>query len=105
MNAIKKTLAGSDASGQLFLLDTIEHEEQLWLVPMWTVFHDEKLKKPNRIIRLDGLPYQKVKFGQADFLLRIPIPKELLDRRKPDKIAKPFVVKEAPDISVPILNE
>ena len=100
---VQRTMVG-DTTGQSFQpIDTISHDGALWLVPLWIDFPDEGVKRPLRIIRLTGLPFQVMPLGwKAAFLLNTPIPAELLRRPAPARIPQRFVVVEAPDISVPI---
>jgi hypothetical protein len=102
---IYRTMLGLDNGGGLFLMDTIEHEGALWLVPDWIVFHDEKVQKPRRIIRLDGLKYQKTKFGKADYVLNDPLPSILIDPAHRNQQLPGYVVKEAPDIQAPVPSD
>ena len=56
-----KTYVTSD-DGYTYLIDTIEHEGYLWLVPAWLDAPYQQMRKPARIIRLDKhkLHYRKL---------------------------------------------
>lgn len=99
---ILKTRAGTDGSGAIIFVDTIEYEGAFWLVPHWTVFQDEKVRRPTRIIRLTGLAHQKDTVGLADFLLTVQLPTSLLGSLPPNSTDKRFVVIEAPDLEFDI---
>ncbi len=45
------TMGGGQCAG-------IEHEGKKWLVPQWIDIPSEKVSTPERIICLEGLPYQ-----------------------------------------------
>ena len=51
----EKAIVQSEDDGQLFELDIIEHEDQLWLVPHWYDVPALGVTKPARIIRLKSL--------------------------------------------------
>lgn len=98
---IFKTAVGSD-DGTVYTCDTIEHEGQLWLVPIWTEPPAPEKTKPARIILLDSLPHQTLDkmFGPHHIVLNVPIPKAVLDGRTPPEQAHGFVVKDWPDITI-----
>ena len=92
-----KVLVGTDV-GTIDKVDAIEHDGALWLVPMWLENPVEGLRKPMRMIRLDG-PLQDAKgFGDADYILSSGhIPKSVLESKTAEQ-AVGFVVLDLPDI-------
>ena len=102
--AIYKTVVAISGSpqheGQLLMMDTIEHEGQMWLVPSWLVPQAGGLSKPERLICLDSLPHQKASMGGSDFVLNNPIPIDILEGRAPRESGFSYLVLECPDIEV-----
>jgi hypothetical protein len=100
-----KTYVTSD-DGYTYLIDTIEHEGYLWLVPAWLDAPYQQMRKPARIIRLDKHKLQNLgvepQTQQHLYRLADPLPKAVLDRgavhqSKPDT---PLVVVEAPELMI-----
>jgi hypothetical protein len=61
------------------------------------------LKRPERIVLLDTIPHQNVMgspFG--DFVVNVPISKDVLDGRATTSPNMPYVVIEAPDVQIRI---
>lgn len=88
------TLIDLDALGQRMVVDTIEHEGKLWLVPEWSSTLDGKSTKPTRIICLEGLPLQANTGDrtQAEFDLQCPMTKAILNGQAPPPPALSFVI-------------
>lgn len=93
--SVKITVVGSD-NGQVFRVDTIEHEGSLWLVPKWVEVLDPAGQEPARAIRLTGLPYQTAQIAGVDFYLQTPIPRGVLNGETPPEQAIGFVVVDRP---------
>jgi hypothetical protein len=89
--------------GQLWLVDTIEHEGHLWLVPEWLEAPSEGWKTPRRIICLSLIRHQQTpKHPRFQYMTTDPIPIAVFDGHAQPEEAVGFVVVEAPNIRVPI---
>lgn len=95
------TLSGT-GKGIIYKADTIEYEGKMWLVPTWLETPSVGWKTPERIVCLDELPYQKASFGDADFILTNPIPKDVLFGQITDQSIFKSVVIIRPDIRIAI---
>lgn len=94
---IFKTMLGS--GGQMLIVDTIEHESELWLVPQWLGAPGQKWQMPRHIVRLTGRQYQTFSPDSqypADYLLNEPIPKSVLDGQESDG----WIVVTGPDLQI-----
>jgi hypothetical protein len=88
--------------GETYLVDTIEHEDALWLVPKWFATKYPSMRQPMRIVRLpkDGLldlgepPGTPLRLRKLDGLM----PKAVLDGAS--KEGWPLDVVEAPELWV-----
>ncbi len=88
-------------SGKIFEIDTIEYDGKMWLVPYWLEAPSEGWKTPARIILLDSLDHQAAPAGfEADFLLKLPMPKDVFEGRIPKKSEGEFVVIERPNVKI-----
>jgi hypothetical protein len=90
-------------TGEMKLIDTIEHEGSLWLVPYWLDTPYPKMRKPARMIRLpkEGLRDLGRRFLGSDIRahkLDDPIPKAVVDGTS--QSAWPHGVLEAPDLMI-----
>jgi hypothetical protein len=102
---ILKALVGADDGG-IYVVDAIEYEDGLWLVPQWLDVPAQRATKPARLIRLDVLQHQKIASGQpADIVLNGGIPKVLLDCSTPLRSTLGFEVLELPEISFPAADK
>ncbi|MGE0563898.1 MAG: hypothetical protein AB7O50_05225 [Pseudolabrys sp.] len=89
--------------GNMYLIDTIEHEDGLWLVPKWNETPYPSMQKPARMIQL---PKERVRDLGHDFLgsgiharkLDDPMPKAVLDGTSREDW--PLDVQEAPDLLI-----
>jgi hypothetical protein len=88
---------------QPYIIEMIEHEGVFWLVTDWIDMPLEGVTKPKRIIRVEtdnliklGPPYE------ADYALKTAIPKAILDCEPVPSGAHGFVVRDLPDISLPL---
>lgn len=93
---MKLTLVGSDG-GKVFLIDTIEHEGALWLVPEWVEVIDPPGQEPKRAIRLTGLDYEPSANPDADFALKTTVSIGILDGTTRPEEADGFLVVDRPD--------
>lgn len=93
---IFKTMVPTD-SGTIEKVDTIEHENKMWLVPNWLDQPGLKLTRPNRLILLDSLPHEKAQIAGCQYVLNTPLPKELFEMSPLTEKAKGFVVVDLPD--------
>ena len=82
------------------ICDTLEIDGVLWLVPEWTEPTSGRWSKPERIIRLSGLRYQRARDTVPyDYVLSDPMPTDVFTgRRGPDAAAPHYVVKIRPDL-------
>lgn len=80
--------------------DTLEIDGVLWLAPEWTEPTSGRWSRPERIIRLWGLRYQRAPDKSPyDFVLSDPIPVDVFTgRRGPEDAAPHYVVKVRPDL-------
>mgnify|MGYP006951119562 CR=1 FL=1 len=62
----------------IFLIDVLQTEADLWLVPQWFDSEDGKYQTPARAIRLDFIAHQKSGIGGADITVNSTIPKSVL---------------------------
>jgi hypothetical protein len=67
------------SEGEPLLLEAIEHQGAYWLVPQWIEDTALKLRKPARVIRLDGLkPLARQPGDDCDFYVPQTMSKALL---------------------------
>lgn len=100
---ILKTMVASE--GGLFLIDTIEYEGELWLVPEWTDNPTTKRSKPVRIICLTYLPVVPAPDGSGNFRLGGTLPKSVLDGHAPPGQEERYYIVENPEIEVDTPDE
>src|ERR1700694_4313180 len=91
--------------GNQLLVDTIEHDGGLWLVPCWLDTPYPGMSKPARLIRLDSLARNNLGDisgrGAKTSRLRDPMPKGVLEGSPGQSPIGPhFDVREAPDLLV-----
>ena len=72
-------LAHLRSGDSILLIDVIQTDDSLWLVPEWLQTEDGKLQTPARAIRLDKLQYQNNGIKGADLTVNQDIPEEVLD--------------------------
>ena len=100
---IYQTLIYFEVGAGTFLIDTIEYDGKMWLVPRWLEAPSEGWKTPARIILLDSRDRQTAPADfEADFVRRSPIPKDVFEGRIPKGSEDEFVVIERPDVKIPI---
>lgn len=88
--------------GSLAECAAIKHEGKLWLVPQWRDNPTEQTTKPERIICLDGQPYQpggKIGDKSFDYLLNRPVSTAVLYGPSPSQEKGGFVVEMLPNIT------
>jgi hypothetical protein len=96
---ILKTFVSDGKS--IFPMDTIEYESKFWLVPQWLEHKSEGWITPARIICLEGLGYQDLRYmpqRPADFSVGTPIPRAVLDGLVQEHEAARYTVIERPPI-------
>ena len=86
------------SGGTIEMVDTIEHDKKLWLVPFWIDQLGLKQTRPARLIRLDSLPHQAVSGSKWDYVLNTPMPREIFETQPLKQEALGFEVLELPDI-------
>lgn len=86
--------------GAILTVDVIQHAGKFWMVPYWLDRPNEGGTTPNRIIRLDSLPHERMASGSpvGDFVVKHPIPKALLEPETPSPPIAGFEYQELPDI-------
>jgi hypothetical protein len=91
-----------EENGSFQKVDTINYDNNWWLVPEW---YDNKSKgwiMPKRIIQLDSLPHQVIDSGNpVDFVLDNPMPKDVFDGKTKKHKSKQFCVLIDPEIKLP----
>jgi hypothetical protein len=86
-------------------MDTIEYQGEYWLVPCWLEALWDGWRMPAKIVCLSKLRHVQTPGGLGDF--------KLLDALEPSTLTDPveklqangYVVRERPDIRLPILGE
>jgi hypothetical protein len=96
---VTKTIVAFVGDGQIYQVDTIEHDGMLWLVPRWHECAAAGWRKPERIICVSTMAHQK--WGDKH-VLNSPIPRDIFDGRAEPKPADGILVIEMPDISLPL---
>jgi hypothetical protein len=89
--------------GSLAECSAIKYQDMLWLVPKWIDSPSEGTTQPERIICMDGQPYQPGgRIGEKifDYTLNRPIPTAVLYGPDPSQAAGGFVVELIPDIKL-----
>ena len=107
MKIYKTLISFTDAHlGKIMRCDTIELDDNFWLVPEWRENTDTGKMKAARIILLSSLPHQKADAGIfGDFVLNEPIPKCVFDGITPSQTKLDFHIVENPEIWVDIPDE
>jgi hypothetical protein len=83
----------------IFECDAIEFEGKFWLVPNWLEDGFGSVKTPKRIICLSKLDHSVSSLSYADFLVKVPIPKNVLDGRITEHDKETFLILEYPELS------
>jgi hypothetical protein len=79
-----------------FLVDIVEYDDRLWIVPAWLEGTIGGTIVPARIICVDGMLMEKAPANSgADYFLSNPLPTALLEGRG---VEQGYVVVEKPDI-------
>lgn len=94
-----------ETQGSILTGEAIEHEGQLWLVPLWLDAIDEAWSTPARLVCLSAPPLaqhlEKVEgFAPADYLLNYPIPIADIQNDDPPQTEHELVVVERPALKV-----
>jgi hypothetical protein len=81
-------------------LDAIESEGFYWLVPLWIEDTKQKLRKPGRAIRLDGLkPLPRGPQDDVDFFVPQIMSTSLLFETPSAEEARQYVIHDSPDLT------
>lgn len=88
--------------GQIHVVDVIEYDNKLWLVPEWLDYTDAKVTMPARIVCLDLLRHERPPSDDQDIVVSDPIPKSVFDGHVPPGIENQYLVIERPDIRLPL---
>lgn len=94
-----------ETQGQILKGQAIEHEGQLWLVPLWLDHPDKGWSIPARIINLSAPPLgvqlqETAGMEGMDYLLNYPLPIADLRNETAPEIEHEFEVIERPAIKV-----
>ena len=90
--------------GGLYKVDVIEFEGRFWLVPEWLDMPAQGVSMPRRIVSLETIPHQRIEGGNPEFVVNDPVPKAVFEGRSQSEGGQLFVVRELPEIRVPILK-
>lgn len=91
--------------GEVYLVDTIRHDDGLWLVPKWLVTPFPNRQRPARIIRMDSLAHKDLgpnflRSGHHALQLDDLMPKAVLDGASQSRPSAQFDVREEPELYV-----
>jgi hypothetical protein len=90
-----------DDGGARRVLDTIPYKEKLWLVPRWIETQKPLGQRPERIVCLSPLRYERTREGvAAAYVLHDPVPKAVLEGHVPPELRDVYIVEMEPDIHV-----
>ena len=104
-NVLKTLLFFSeDENGIIYRVDTIKYTGKIWLVPGWIDNPKAGWRIPERIICLEGLPYEETPGGSADFLLNGGIPRSVFNGQILPELKNQYTVIEKPDIRFPAIG-
>lgn len=83
-------------------IDTIEHDGGFWLVPHWTLSADRATRQPLRIVSMTmvetGAPA-----ADPEAFRGMPIPESVLfDGRAPLSLERLFLIRECPEVWLPV---
>ena len=79
MNEFAQVYLEDDTAGAVYGMEVIVHEGARWLVARWNESLDGSVRVPARIVRLDGLPHDRLPSGSQDaYLLRVALPRALV---------------------------
>lgn len=89
-----------DNSGKLFIIDSIEIDGGVWIVPKWLNYQAEGTKKPERIILMPKEILQRTPDNSRyQFLATQPLPAILETAASESEIPKGYAVQFQPDLS------
>lgn len=100
-----KALMGSDEDGGIYLIDVIEHENSLWVVPMWLVTPFLDYRMPKRIIKIEPRHYEKLRGNYPEILITYPIPNAILEGKEKRGVGQEYEAHERPQIKVPLISQ
>lgn len=101
MKVEKTHLSLIDQPGKTFLFDTIQHQNEWWLVKDWVDSSDGRWSKPLSMLSLTALPHAEVNHPDFRFILQIPISSTVFAPQDPSAKKGPFRVLHRPDITLP----
>jgi hypothetical protein len=103
---IMKTLVGLADAPQIIIVDTISYKGKLWLVPKWLETPALGVRRPERMVPIDDLPYQKIEWKPggfpADYSLEHSIPTPVLTGALDQGKDSGYEVVASPDIHYPL---
>lgn len=93
---VYQTMVRDDRGNQI-ICPTIEHEGELWLVPKWLELPTEESPKPERLIRVRGVPFRPAA-GNVDYVLDCAIPTSVLFAHEPPPPGSDIILLFRPSI-------
>jgi hypothetical protein len=100
---IQKATVVIDSS--IYKADVIEFEGRYWLVPEWLDMPAQGVSMPRRIISLEAIPHQHTPGVDPEFVVNVPVPRAVFEGRAQSQGERQFVVRELPEIRVPLLKK
>lgn len=95
---IKRLEVLLSSGGITQVMDAIDYEGGIWLVPEWLDIPEQRVTKPVRIVRVDVLPHDDRRTDGGGYSIRRPIPRSVLDGEVTFVEGRQYIVHEAPDI-------
>ena len=86
------------SGGHINVVDGVEYDDRLWLVPKWLYSHSLSVLSPDIMIRFDNLSFHKQDCSERAYILREVIPASLLDGH----ISEQYEILQGTDTTVSI---
>ncbi len=94
---------GSDKDGKIFVVDVIEHQNALWVIPEWLGNPSLDYEMPVRMIRIEKSHYQEMSGAfETDILITYPIPSSIMEGLEKRLKGEEYETIENPGIKVPL---
>mgnify|MGYP007100080988 CR=1 FL=1 len=85
--------------GIAYIMDVVQHEGGLWLVPEWLVGNSRTHRLPRRMVSLAGCLVRHTPEGPAEWTVSDAIPKSIFDGSAPPSERQRYDVHELPDLA------
>ncbi len=87
----------------LMVMDLVEYQGRLWIVPAWIEWQRERLQAPARLIALDSVAHRQAS-ANVPFQYEVStiIPRAVLDGSDQNPEEAGFEVLERPGIAIPL---